>query len=102
MSRAARQRATSCNHGFGALAPTAGAGTVTPADVVVAETGLGAREPDGISTAFTVSTMAVRTRAPAASAPMVMRTLRLSTQNRRPHLWQRYGDRKRWDSPSEW
>ena len=74
---------------------------MTPVAEVLAAAGLGACVPDRVSIAPTVNTMAVSTKAPAARAPIVTRALRLSTQNRLPHLWQRYGDRKRPDPDSE-
>ena len=77
------------HHGFGLLESTVGAGTVTPEDEVLAAAGLGACEPDRVSMAPTVNTMAASAKAPAARAPILMRALRLSTQNRLPHLRQR-------------
>jgi hypothetical protein len=62
---------------------------VTPDDDVLAVAESGACEPDRVSVASTVSTIAVSTHAPAARAPMVMRALRLRAQKRLPHLWQR-------------
>ena len=49
-------------------------------------------EPDRVSVAPTMSTIAASTQVPAARTPMAMRALRLRAQKRLPHLWQRYGE----------
>lgn len=87
-------------HGDGPAVPGAGAGTTTPDDEVLAAAGLGV-ESGRASVTHTASMMAAIAQAPAAKAPIPMRALPLRIQKRLPHLWQRYGDRKRWDPPSE-
>jgi hypothetical protein len=77
------------DQGFGSPEPTTGAGTTTPDDEVPEAAGLGACEPDRVSSGRTVNPIAVSTQAPTARPPMVMRAFRLSTQKRLPHLRQR-------------